>query len=131
MQFEGVCPEEHKRLVRELAETQRKCVSNELDLRAALDKLEVFRRTEAALQTSRRAAASGDRADASISGEGDSVSDEGKTESELLAELSHLRHAVARDAEELNKVMAHLCSADRPVDVAGVPLNTRMWCRLG
>lgn len=115
--------------MRELAETQRKCVSNELDLRAALDKLEVFRRTEAALQTSRRAAASGDRAD--VSGEGDSVSDEGKTESELLAELSHLRHAVARDAEELNKVMALLCSADRPVDVGGAPLNTRMSCRLG
>jgi hypothetical protein len=43
-QLEGVSPEEHRRLVRELAAAQRSGASLELELRAALDKLEVHRR---------------------------------------------------------------------------------------
>lgn len=41
--MEGVTPDEYKRMQRDMAEAQRKLINTELELRAAQDKLEVYR----------------------------------------------------------------------------------------
>lgn len=109
-QLDGVSPEEHRRLVRELAEAQRKCISCELELRAALDKLEVYRRTDAAAACG-GAAQHGSVAAAFVVAAGGLAAlagqpDEGKSEAELQHELAQMRGAMALEAEELSKVRA-------------------------
>jgi hypothetical protein len=103
--MEGVSPEEHRRMVRELGEARMKLVSCELELRAALDKLEVYRRAD-------HAEAAGAAEGAARGAVGPAVSnltrslqpDEGKSEAELRLELAQLRQAMALEAGELDKV---------------------------
>jgi len=96
--------------MRELAEVQRKAVTCELELRAALDKLELYRRAEdpggtglgamAATTASSVAGAAAYIAGAAF----DMQPDEGKSEPELRAELSQMRQAMALEAQELGEV---------------------------
>jgi hypothetical protein len=106
LQMEGVSPEEHRRLVRELAEAKMKLVSCELELRAALDKLEVYRRADhAAAAAAAEGAASGAAAGLVVSSLTWSLQpDEAKSEAELRLELAQLRQAMALEAGELDKV---------------------------
>lgn len=104
-QSEGVSPEEHRRIARELAEAQRKCISSELELRAALDKLDVYKRTEPAVHATDQPGHDGAAVAATALAKG-LAADEGKDEHALRSELGHLRHVVAQDAEELDKVIA-------------------------
>lgn len=106
LQFEGVSPEEHRRLARELAEQQRQCATMELELRAALDKLEVYRRaddTAASLSSSLSAAPplAGPQATAASMSQ---QPDEEKGIDELREELCQLRQAMALQGDEALKV---------------------------
>ncbi|WIA13452.1 hypothetical protein OEZ85_007032 [Tetradesmus obliquus] len=104
-QMEGVSPEEHRRLVRELGEAKMRLVSCELELRAALDKLEVYRRADhAAAAAAAEGAASGAAGYAGSSLTKSLQPDESKSEAELRLELAQLRQAMALEAGELDKV---------------------------
>lgn len=103
--MEGVSPEEHRRLVRELGEAKMRLVSCELELRAALDKLEVYRRADhAAAAAAAEGAASGAAGYAGSSLTKSLQPDESKSEAELRLELAQLRQAMALEAGELDKV---------------------------
>lgn len=102
LQLEGVSPEEHRRLARELAERQRQCATMELELRAALDKLEVYRWADDAAATAPAAAAAPAGA-LTVAGMSQQPDDE-KSIEELRAELEQLRQAMALQGEEAQKV---------------------------
>eukprot|EP00878_Enallax_costatus_P010966 GHUV01011454.1.p1 GENE.GHUV01011454.1~~GHUV01011454.1.p1 ORF type:complete len:1072 (+),score=470.36 GHUV01011454.1:750-3965(+) len=103
-QFEGVHPEDHRRVVHELAEAQRKTITCELELKAALDKLEVYRRTEAAAAVAIVNTSNSNGVGPAVVPERSSAADDDKNEAELRAELSHLRQVIAQDAEEVTKL---------------------------
>jgi hypothetical protein len=101
VQVEGVSPEEHRRLARELAERQRQCTTMELELRAALDKLEVYRwADDAAAPAASVTTSAGALTVAGMSQQPDGE----KSVEELRAELEQLRQAMALQGEEAQKV---------------------------
>jgi hypothetical protein len=102
-QLEGVSPEEHRRLARELAERQRQCTTMELELRAALDKLEVYRWADDAAAAAPQATPAANTAAKGVSLQ----PDEEKSVEELRAELEQLRQAMSLQGEELQKVNLH------------------------
>jgi hypothetical protein len=102
MQLEGVSPEEHRRLVRELAERQRQCTTMELELRAALDKLDVYRRADDEAATAPAPQATHGAA-VSLASLAQQPDDE-KGLDELRGELNQLRQAMALQGEEAQKV---------------------------
>lgn len=103
MQVEGVSPEEHRRLARELAERQRQCTTMELELRAALDKLEVYRWADNAAAAAPAATAATSAGALTVAGMSQQPDDE-KSVEELRAELEQLRQAMALQGEEAQKV---------------------------
>lgn len=102
LQLEGVSPEEHRRLVRELAERQRQCTTMELELRAAIDKLDVYRRADDQAAAAPAAQAPQGKA-MPLAGLSQQPDDE-KTLDELRDELNQLRQAMALQGEEVQKV---------------------------
>jgi hypothetical protein len=91
--------------VRELGEAKMKLVSCELELRAALDKLEVYRRADnAAAAAAAEGSSSGAGGFAVSSLTASLAPDEAKSEAELRLELAQLRQAMALEAGELDKV---------------------------
>lgn len=103
-QVEGVSPEEHRRLARELAERQRQCTTMELELRAALDKLEVYRRADDAAAAASSAVAGHANTAAVAVAATSQQPDEDKSVEELRGELGQLRQAMALQGEEVQKV---------------------------
>jgi hypothetical protein len=103
VQVEGVSPEEHRRLARELAERQRQCTTMELELRAALDKLEVYRCADDAAAGAPAATATTSAGALTVAGMSQQP-DEEKSVEELRAELEQLRQAMALQGEEAQKV---------------------------
>jgi hypothetical protein len=102
-------------LARELAERQRQCTTMELELRAALDKLEVYRWADDAAAAAPQATPAANTAAKGVSLQ----PDEEKSVEELRAELEQLRQAMSLQGEELQKVklrwgsmlvLCHCCS---------------------
>jgi len=90
--------------VRELAEKERQCTTMELELRAALDKLEVYRRADDAAASAPPPAA----APTTATSEAARLSqqpDEDKSVEELRIELEQLRQAMALQGEQTLKVL--------------------------
>jgi hypothetical protein len=129
MQLEGVSPEEHRRLVRELAERQRQCTTMELELRAALDKLDVYRRAddEAAAAPAPQATHGAAVALASLAQQ----PDDEKGQDDLREELNQLRQAMALQGEEAQKVGLSLLSTQSGITQVCMPFLaawTLQWC---
>lgn len=103
LQLEGVSPEDHRRLARELAERQRQCTTMELELRAALDKLEVYRWADDAAAAAPQAG-SAPQAPSTAATAASQQPDEEKSVEELRTELGQLRQAMALQGEEVQKV---------------------------
>lgn len=95
--MEGVTPEALRFAQREASEAQRRLAATDLELRAALDSLEVYRRAEEA------AAAGGGGGRAALVRVG-GTPDEGKSEEEVRSELAQLREVLQIEVAEREKV---------------------------
>lgn len=84
-QMEGVTPEALRSAQREASDAARRLAAAELELRAAQDSLEVYRRADAAAKGSGGADQHGALSGARGAARGGSSPDEGKTEAEVGA----------------------------------------------
>jgi hypothetical protein len=108
--LEGISPEEHRAAARDLADTRTRLKRCELELQAALDKLDVYRRADAGGMRSTSAwvavHTSGIRSAECGAMSQDAMLEhcEGKSQAELCADLLHLQQAMVLQANELDKV---------------------------
>lgn len=105
--------------MRELAERQRQCTTMELELRAALDKLDVYRRAddEAAAAPAPQATHGAAVALASLAQQ----PDDEKGQDDLREELNQLRQAMALQGEEAPKVGLSLLSTQSGITQVCMP----------
>ncbi len=109
--MEGVSADDYRNLQRDLAEAQRRLTASELELHAAQDKLEVYRRTEApdgsVLLHGTPGAPGGPGGDlggiSSLVALGN-LPDADKSEGEVRRELRQLREVYALEQAEVAKV---------------------------
>eukprot|EP00798_Chlamydomonas_sp_ICE-L_P022119 gene22119-29179_t len=103
-QLDGMSPEQYRTWQVEHSELRKKVVTLELELQAALDKLEVYRRTEAP-GISDVLLGGADREQGLF---GDRRPDADKNEEELRRELAQLRDVWRLDQSEITKLLAVL-----------------------
>lgn len=107
-------------MAREIAERQRQCTTMELELRAALDKLEVYRWADDAAAAAPPLASGGTGPAGALAAAALSQQpDEKKSVDELQGELGQLRQAMALQGEEAQKVSVclgpgHMACCQRP-----------------
>ena len=115
VQTEGMTPEGYRSMQLQLGEAQRKLVTCELELRAAVDKMEVYRRTEPQSATADGGRGAGvvgglfasngsSQGTVGVEGGAGSGVDEGKSEDDIRKELAQLREVLQMETSDTTKV---------------------------